>query len=473
MNASRRHFLRHAGALAAALPGARAPLSLGLASLAALSAQTSTAADTGNGYRALVCLFFNGGSDSHNWVVPVDATGYAQYSTARGDLAWPLARLQAIASSRQAAGRSFAMPAELQPLRSWYDSGRAAVLANVGPLLRPTTKAQYQNGSGLPAKLFSHNDQASTWQSLFPEGAPSGWGGRMGDILMSSNPYPVFTAMSATGNAVFLSGQAVTQYQVGSDGPVGVRGLSSDWMFGSNTLKPVLRRSLMRGHANGEPFSTEYGAVMRRSVDTAASLQAALAQVNLPALPTTGVTLGAANPVTLAGDGLARQLSLVARLIGAGQAVGMRRQVFMVSMGGFDTHSNQMQDQPGHMARVALSVDWFLNALQGLGLLNNVVLFTASDFGRTLLTNGDGSDHGWGSHHFIAGGAVQGGDIFGRFPITSVGTADEVGSGRLLPSTSVTELAANLGGWMGLTRSEQELVLPGLGQFSSTPLGFV
>ena len=125
------------------------------------------------------------------------------------------------------------------------------------------------------------------------------------------------------------------------------------------------------------------------------------------------------------------------------------------------------------MARVSLSVDWFLNALQGLGLLNNVLLFTASDFGRTLLSNGDGSDHGWGSHHFVAGGAVRGGDIYGRFPVTTIGTADEVGSGRLLPSTSVTELAANLGGWMGLTRSEQELVLPGLGQFSSTPLGFL
>lgn len=471
MNASRRHFLRHAGALAAALPGARAPLSLGLAGLATLAAQSSTAATTSDGYRALVCLFFHGGSDSHNWVVPIDATGYAQYAAARADLAWPMDRLQPIASTRQAAGRAFALPAELQPLRTWYDSGRAAVLANVGPLLRPTTKQQYDADSGLPAKLFSHNDQASTWQSLFPEGAPSGWGGRMGDILMSANPYPVFTAISASGNAVFLAGQRVTQYQVGGNGPVGVRGLANDWMFGSNSLQPVLRRSLVRGHANGDPFSSEYGAVMRRSIDTAASLQAAMAQVNVPALPTTGVTLGAAGPVTLSGDGLARQLRLVARLVGAGQALGMRRQVFMVSMGGFDTHATQMRDQPGHMARVSLSVDWFLNALQGLGLLNNVVLFTASDFGRTLLSNGDGSDHGWGSHHFVAGGAVRGGDIYGRFPVTTTGTADDVGSGRLLPSTSVTELAANLGGWMGLTRSEQELVLPGLGQFSSTPLG--
>ncbi|MFO1327774.1 MAG: DUF1501 domain-containing protein [Rubrivivax sp.] len=469
MSTSRRHFLRTASALGAALPGARGALSLGLSALAARSA---LAADT-SGYKALVCVFLYGGSDNHNWVVPTDATGYAQYAAARGDLAIPLGSLAPIASTRQAAGRSFGMPPELAPLRSAYEAGRAAVLANVGPLIRPTTKAQYQSGQGLPAKLFSHNDQASTWQSLFPEGAPSGWGGRMGDILMASNPYPVFTAMSATGNAVFLAGQSVTQYQVGSGGPVGVRGLSADWMFGSNSLKPVLQRSLVRGHSSGDPHSAEYATVMKRSIDTAADLQAALAQTSVPALGTTPITLGSAQAVTPANDGLSRQLHLVARMIGAGQRVGMKRQVFMTSIGGFDTHANQMRDQPTSMAQVSLAIDWFLNAMQALGLSDRVTLFTASDFGRTLLTNGDGSDHGWGSHHIVAGGAVNGRDIYGRFPVTTTGTADDVGSGRLLPSTSVTELAADLGGWMGLTRNELGVVLPGLGNFPSTPIGLV
>lgn len=469
MTASRRHFLRTATSLGAALPGLRAPLSLGLATLAAHSAQ---AADT-SGYKALVCLFLYGGSDSHNWVVPVDATGYAQYAAARGDLAFNAGRLSPITSTRQDAGRAFGMPQELSPLRSAYEAGRAAVLANVGPLIRPTTKAQYQSGQGLPAKLFSHNDQQSTWQSLFPEGAPSGWGGRMGDILMSANPYPVFTAISATGNAVFLSGQGVVQYQVSGSGPVGVRGLSADWMMGSKTLKPVLQRSLVRGHPGGDPFSAEYGAVMRRSIDTAAELQTALAAVSVPSLPTTPVTLGQAQAVTLSDDGLARQMHLVARLIGAGQRVGMKRQVFMVSIGGFDTHANQMRDQPTLMARVSLAMDWFLNATQSLGVSDRVTLFTASDFGRTLLTNGDGSDHGWGSHHFIVGGAVRGRNIYGRFPVTTTGTSDDVGSGRLLPSTSVTQMAADLGGWMGLNRTELASVLPGLGNFASTPIGFI
>jgi uncharacterized protein (DUF1501 family) len=185
-------------------------------------------------------------------------------------------------------------------------------------------------------------------------------------------------------------------------------------------------------------------------------------------LPTSAVTLGAAPGITLANEGLARQLQLVARLIGAGQQLGMQRQVFMVSIGGFDTHANQMRDQPALMARVALSVDHFMNALQSLGLLDRVILFTASDFGRTLTSNGDGSDHGWGAHHFVAGGGVRGREIHGRFPLTTTGTADEVGSGRLLPGTSVIEMAAALGGWMGLSRAEQEEVLPGLSRFAGS-----
>lgn len=471
MTASRRHFLRIASGLAAATPGARAPLSLTLAGLASLAAQSASAADSSGPYRALVCLFLNGGSDSHNWVVPIDPTGYGQYTAARTDLAWPTARLQAIASTRQAAGRAFGMPLELGPLRSRYENGQAAILANVGPLVRPTTKAQYQAGQGLPPKLFSHNDQASTWQSLLPEGAISGWGGRMGDIFMSANPLPVFTAMSATGNAVFLAGNQVTQYQVSGSGPVNVRGLSNNWTLGSNSLRPILERVVTRG--GGDPFSGEYGVVMRRSIDTATTLKNALAQVTVPDLPTVPVTLGSAGAVTLSNDSLARQLRLVARLIGASQALGQKRQVFMVSIGGFDTHSDQLANQATLMARVSLGIDYFMTALQAQGLLNNVVLFTASDFGRTLVSNGNGSDHGWGSHHFVAGGAVRGRDIYGSFPVTATGTPEEVGSGRLLPSTSVTELAANLTGWMGLSRAEQELVLPGLSNFPSASLGLV
>ena len=473
MNASRRQFFKASAGLAAAASHPlgvpfNAGLGIGLAGLGALAAQRAEAADT-SGYKALVCLFFAGGSDQHNWVVPVDAAGYAQYAQVRRELAWPTSQLLPITSTTQGSGRAFAMPLQLQPIQQLYQSGQAAVVANVGPLLRPISKAEYTAGTAVPRKLFSHNDQQSTWQSLGTEGAPSGWGGRMGDVLMSANQYPVFTAVSAAGNAVFLAGSSVTQYQLGGDGAVAVRALTDNWVNGSSALASPMRQVLAAQGSN--PFQAEYTKVMQRSIDTQAMLQQAMGASGVPALPTVPLTLPGGGTLALDKDGLARQLRLVAQMVAAGGRLGMRRQVFMVQIGGFDSHNNQMRDQPVLMNRVSQSVGWFMQTLAGLGLQRSVTLFTASDFGRTLVSNGDGSDHGWGSHHFVIGGAVKGRTIAGRFPVTALGTNDDVGSGRLLPSTSVTELAAELGGWMGLSRSELQTALPNLGAFNAGGLG--
>lgn len=466
-NTSRRHFLRSAGALAAS---GTPHMGLPLAGLAAMAAQTSQAADVSGGYKALVCVYLHGGSDMHNWVVPIDATGYAQYAAARGELAWPLNRLQPITVTGQDAGRSFGMPAELAPLRKWYESSQAAIVANVGPLQRPVTVADFRAGQSLPSKLFSHNDQASTWQSLQPEGAPSGWGGRMGDLLMSANAYPVFTSISVTGNAVFLAGNSVTQYQVGTAGPVQVPNAGNSWMFGSSTAAAALQRQLANAGSNA--LQSEYTRVLQRAIGTSSLLQAALQNVNVPAIPATLLPNGSAT-ISLDNTALARQLRMVAQLIGAAPSLGLKRQVFMVSMSGFDTHANQMRDQPGHMAQVAHAIDYFMSAVGGLGMLNNVTLFTASDFGRTLLSNGDGSDHGWGSHQFVAGGAVLGRNIHGRFPVTALGTASDIGSGRLLPAYSVSQMAAPMGRWLGLSATELATVLPGLNNFDAQALRFI
>ncbi len=470
-DASRRSFLRAVSGLAAsaAVSHQALPLATSLAGLAALASQNSHAATT-SGYKALVCLYMNGGSDTHNWVVPIDASGYAEYASARGELAWAANRLQAITSTSQASGRSFGMPVELSPLRDWYEAGQAAIVANVGPLVRPVTKAEFLAGVGVPAKLFSHNDQASNWQSLAPEGAQSGWGGRMGDILMSANAQPVFTAVSASGNAVFLAGSHVSQYQVGEEGPILANGMGSSSMFGSATASSALKRAYA-GVAT-DRVQMEYARVMQRSLSANASLQSALAGVNVPAIPSTAIAQVNAGNTTLDKLSLARQLRMVLQVIAANQALGMRRQVFMVQMGGFDTHANQMRDQPAQMAQVAQSINYFMTALNSLGLQNNVTLFTASDFGRTLLSNGAGSDHGWGSHHFVAGGAVRGGNIYGQFPRTALRTSDDIGSGRLLPSTAVSQMAATMAGWMGLSATEQLQVLPTLNNFSAPPAFF-
>ncbi len=476
MNSSRRLFLHTASGLAAAATGPlgarfNAPLAMSLGALGAMAAQTASAADTSGPYRALVCLFMSGGNDSHNWVVPTDATGYAEYAAARRELAWPASKLLPMTSSTQGAGRSFGMPLELQPLQAMYEAGRCAVVANVGPLERPITKAEFLAGRDLPSKLFSHNDQQSTWQSLSPEGAQSGWGGRMGDLLMSANQTPVFTAVSAAGNAVFLTGSGVTQYQVGTAGPVSVGVLNRTGAFGSSSTSAALRRTLLSSGSND--FQAEYTRVMTRSLDTTANLQSAINSTAVQALPTVPITLPSGALLALNKDTLAQQLRVVAQMVAAGPRLGMQRQVFMVNISGFDSHANQMRDQPMLMARVANAVSWFFTALNGLGMANNVTLFSASDFGRTLISNGQGSDHGWGSHHFVAGGAVKGRTIYGKFPTTALGTGDDVGSGRLLPSTSVNEYAATMGRWMGLSTADLATVLPNLSRFSSSNVGFL
>lgn len=292
----------------------------------------------------------------------------------------------------------------------------------------------------------------------------------MGDVLMSANQQPIFTAVSASGNAVFLTGSSVTQYQVGIDGPVRARSLDSDWVHGSSTAGAVLKRTL--NSVGDTSLQAEYVRVHQRGLAAEEFIRAALAATQVPAIPKTPIQLPVGS-TTLNQDGLAQQLKIVARMIGAGQKVGMRRQVFLVSMPGFDSHSGQMRDQPGLMARVALALAYFQSTLTTMGVDQNVLTFTASDFGRTLTSNGDGSDHGWGSHQFVMGGAVKGQQIYGRIPVTALGTADDLGRGRLLPSTSVTQMASRMASWMGLSVAEQAYVLPNLANFSTTGLDFV
>jgi uncharacterized protein (DUF1501 family) len=363
------------------------------------------------------------------------------------------------------------MPQELAPLHARYESGQCAVVANVGTLNRPITKAEALAGVGLPAKLYSHNDQQAMWQSLQPEGAPTGWGGRMGDVLMSANQQPVFTAISTSGNAVFLSGTKVGQYQLGINGPVMINPAQAGTRAGS-TAVPSALKSMLGTSSSPNEFQAEYLKVVQRSLATAGTLQSALTSTAVAALPNATITLPDGNKLNLASDTLAKQLRVVAQMIAAAPQLGLQRQVFMVSISGFDAHAFQMRDQPQLMARVAQAVGWFMDALQSVGMANNVTLFTASDFGRTLVSNGDGSDHGWGSHHLVVGGAVKGKQILGDFPITALGTTSDVGSGRLLPNTSVTQLAGTLAGWMGLSTSERQLVLPNLSNFGAGPAVF-
>jgi uncharacterized protein (DUF1501 family) len=447
----RRRFLRTTSALS--VLGAGAPLALNLAAIGAAAAQAA------EDYRALVCVFLLGGNDQTNTVVPTAPAEFTAYTDARPGIALPAGALTSIGAVASQGGRSFALPNELAALATWYGSGKLAIVGNVGPLVVPTSVAQFQGGTvPLPPKLFSHNDQQSVWQSTGAEGATTGWGGRMADLLASANAKQTFTAISVTGTAVFLSGSSVLQYQLGVDGPVAVAGLDGP-LFGSALGRQVLEQ-LITG-ARSDPFENEYNRVRIRAVAAAGDLTGALA---------------AAPPLTTlfpANNALAGQLKMIARMIGVRQALGMRRQVFFAGLGGFDTHDSQLRDQPALHTTLAGALDAFYQATIELGVAELVTTFTASDFGRTLTGNGDGSDHGWGSHHFVLGGAVRGGTIYGTFPQVALGTAEDVGSGRLLPTTSVDQLAATLARWFGVADSDLETVVPNLANFSTRDLGFM
>ena len=443
--------------------GVATPLAINLAAIGEAAAFDTT------DYKALVCIFMYGGNDYANTVIPYDNTNYNLYHAIRGGgpnqgaggIAYGRAQLDATALTPVVAqtltdNLQYALAPQLTGLKSLWDAGRLAVQLNVGPLIQPTTLAQYQStnrvANPLPPKLFSHNDQQSVWQSNGTEGSTVGWGGRLGDIAMSSNATnSLLTCISASGNAVFVAGRDALQYQVSPGGAVKINALNTPLR---NALNSIITRN------SSHVLENEYAAVTRRSIAMEGVVNTALAAVN----PTT--SFGTGNP-------LASQLKIVARLIGARGALNMRRQVFFVSLGGFDNHNLLMQDHPALLQRINDAMSAFYAATVELGVASQVTTFTASDFGRTLSSNADGSDHGWGSHHFVMGGAVNGGRFYGTAPHVSIQTDDQVGQGRLLPSTSVDEFAATLARWFGCSAAELPGILPNVGNFSNTSLGFV
>ena len=444
---ARREFMRRSVALAAA--GSAMPWALNLSLVAEAAAATSV-----SDYKALVCVFLYGGNDCCNTVIPYDQTHYNLYARIRTGIALDRATLLPLTSTvGLPSGRQMALAPQMPGLQSLFDAGRCAVQLNVGPLVVPTTLAQYNAQSvPLPPKLFSHNDQQSLWQSLSPEGATSGWGGRMGDLFLSANGTATFTCMSAAGNAVFMSGQQSSQYVVSpTSGAVALNATRSN-VYGSAAVSAAMARLAQapRTHL----LEAEHTRVMKRAVEAQGALSAALAAA--PALTT---PFNTANP-------LAVQLQFVARTIAARAALGAKRQVFFVSLGGFDLHDFLPDQHPALLTNLSQALKSFHDATVELGVSQQVTTFTASDFGRTLASNGDGSDHGWGSHHFVMGGAIRGGRFYGAAPEVSVTSSDQVGQGRLLPSTSIEQFAVPMATWFGVPASDMTSVFPNAGQFT-------
>nr|WP_070958491.1 DUF1501 domain-containing protein [Hyphomonas sp. Mor2] len=470
-NISRRHLLAGLGT---------AGFASSLGSMTNLGLNNAWAADT-SGYKAMVCIFLKGGMDGADTILPYDQASYNQLQSVRSGL-FGTYNSGASGSSRNRAnllqlnpdnagnfgGRQFAMPRELAPLHAMFESGDLAVVGNVGPLIQPTTRAQLDNDSAiLPKRLFSHNDQQSTWMSFGVEGSRLGWGGRFMDRVISSSPNEnrVFSALGASGNDVFLAGNDVSQFTITSAGVAELDIITNRNILGSrnsdDATRDKIRTFLTRGDLQSRNiFEQDEALATANAIQNAE--QYASAQANATPFNT-----------TFSGR-LSQQMQAVAETIKIRQFLNVSRQMYYVSVGGYDTHSGQAGTLGGLHTDLAAAISSFRDAMLEIGEWNNVVVFTASDFGRTLIDNGNGTDHGWGGHHLVAGGAVRGKNIYGDIPTADLGNGSYTRTGgRLIPSTSVEQYAATMGSWFGLNTAELQTSLPNLTNFNTSDLGFM
>lgn len=463
-----------------------APLALSAGGGATSAMVSNIAAHAANttGYKALVCVFLRGGMDCHDTLMPKDQSSYQRYGELRSELFNAYAQVEGTSSTNTSrarnntleldpvnasafGSRAFALPPQMPNIHRLFEQGDASIVANVGPLIQPTTNTEYQNGVAIPPRLFSHNDQQSVWASSTPEGAQFGWGGMFADAMINANANvdPLYSAISYSGKDVFLNGELARQFEVGTGGAALFRELTRTTYLNASSNKATseaLLDEILRAQTTQRDnlFERDIVTAINRSIDSNASLNALL-----EAAP----TLQTSFPVS----DLGKQLAAAAKMISIRGAAGAARQVFLTSTGGFDTHSDQHDKLPDLQTNLDNSIAAFHNAMIELGTEQDVLLFTVADFGRTLTVNGAGTDHAWGGHHFVVGGGIQGRRIFGDPAPFDTDHNLDIGRGRMIPTTSVSQYAGALGRWFGLSDSELALALPGLSAFSEGPIGLV
>jgi len=426
-----------------------------LGRLSRLYAASSSEVD----YKAMVCIFLYGGNDGNNLIVPIktDAQSYDDYQKVRGaTLGLPQKTLGPVHA--RSGKEVYGLHPQLGDLRGIYEHEKLAFVANVGTLTRPITKHEYQQGNAVPVNLFSHSDQQKQWQMVSMPGAPhNGWAGRAADVLAAVNAHSAFPiGVSVSGNSLFLSGDqpqaSIINGQLGLDG--------SDGSPAENARDAAFQQILK--FDSGMALIQKVNRVTTDALDAARQLNGALSM---------GSPLKTAFPASGAGE----QLQQVARIIHARKNLGVNRQIFYVSFGDFDTHSDALRRQNALLSELSAAMSAFFNATAEMGVEKQVVTFTESEFGRTLQpSSGAGSDHAWGSHHMVMGAAVKGGDLHGTFPILALqGPEDVTGRGVWLPSISLEQYGATLASWFGVEDNSLVKVFPNLGNFTPRKLAFL
>jgi uncharacterized protein (DUF1501 family) len=460
---NRRRFLQCAAAGGLAYAFGRTPQ--------AVSAATFSSSAAFADYKALVCVFLFGGNDSFNMVVPRSSAEYGVYASSRQNLAVAQADLLPINSLvPDPGGALFGLHPTMGDVATLFEQDQVcAIVANVGPLIEPTTKAQYQaKAVRLPPQLFSHNDQQDQWHALKGEATlKSGWGGRIADALISpSAPTPLDQTLavnlSLSGQTLFQAGATSVPYTMGPTGPVPFFGLDGTDAY-TLARRAAFDNILRANHAT--VYERAYSEVQQRALLGAARINDALATVRAPNTAPF-VTAFPATP-------LGQQLKTVAELIAARDQLQVSRQIFFVAIGGFDTHDAQVHDQPQLLGNLSSCLAAFYRATVELGVAAGVTTFTQSDFGRTLTSNGDGTDHAWGGNQLVIGGAVAGRTMYGRYPLLQIDGPDDVGGGRMIPGLSTDQYAATLAGWFGVPAAALASVAPHIGNFAQADLGFV
>ena len=474
---SRRNFLRQAGCTGmSALPLLNTLLNLRLMEGIA-SADTPPA----NGeYRALVCILLGGGNDSFNVLVPREASAYATYQASRSNLALTPAQLINI---NPIGLPQFGVHYLVPELANLFESGQAAFIANVGSLIEPVQNRTQvaQNLKRLPLGLYSHSDQIEQWQTSIPHSRSGiGWGGRMADLLKDLNAnQTVPMNISLDGSNVFQTGNTVAEYSITPSGAVGLSGYNAGWQQYQdlqNAMSSAVDSQLAQQYTN--LLSQTFNARKKQALDA----YQIFANATAPALP---------NSVTFPATYVGQRLQMIAKSIQGRAAVGATRQTFFIQWGGWDHHSDVLENQAVMLPQVSAAVSAFYSALvaigaaQGVPLEQKVTLFTISDFGRTLTSNGRGSDHAWGGNQLVVGGAVAGRKIYGSYPSLALNPDSgpeanplDTGRGRFIPTTSCDQFFAELALWLGVSKSNLPLIFPNIGNFydiggSTPPIGFL